>query len=532
MAAPSARLALPEVKLGVVPGSGGTQRLPRLIGIGPAAGIVGLGEMFDAAEALRLGVIDGIAEDAVAAALALTPPPRPRLSQAPNPEPAPDAVAAARAAAARRHRRQAAPEAAIRLVEETATTGFAAGLDAERARFDALRITPEARALRHVFFAERVARRALDTQGEAPVNTAVVVGGGLMGAGIAFALRRAGIAVALVETGGEAAARAEATLARLADEAVGRGKATRAEAEGFLAGMGYHIGMATLPPAEIAIEAVFEDMGLKQRVLAELEAALPADAVLATNTSYMDIRQIGQGLRDPARLIGLHFFSPAHVMPLVEVIRTGISAPAAVRRGFALALQMDKMPVLARVCEGFIGNRILASLRDAAELLTMQGATPWDIDAAMEWFGMPLGPFATQDLSGLEIGLARRRRLHGTGPGDTSAAIGHLVAAGRTGRKAGRGWYDYGRDGRRTPSAETADILAAEAHRLGHPRLALTRDEIARRLIARMTEEGRAILAEGIADRPEDIDLVMIHGYGFPREKGGLMWHAHNSPAG
>lgn len=525
VAVPGATLGLPEVTLGVVPGAGGTQRLPRLVGLEQALSLIPEGRTIRPPEALRIGLVDAVAEDAVAAARDLALPDRAPTGALPAPAADPAAIEAARKQAAKRSPRQVAPQKAIDLIEAATRLPLAEGLAAERAVFLDLKTGDQAAALRHVFFAERAAQGQGRAQG-AEVRSAVVVGGGTMGAGIAYALAQAGITVALVEADASATARARDNVARLYADAVARGKSTPDAAEVAQAARhSYHVGYDDLPAADIAIEAVFEDLAVKRQVFAALDAALPETTILATNTSYLDPDRIAEGLRNPTRFLGLHFFSPAHVMKLVEVIRARDTGPETLATALRLVARLKKIPVLAEVCDGFIGNRILTRYRQTCDVMLIEGALPAQIDAAMRGFGMAMGPYEVQDLSGLDIAYANRKRLGWkTKPDFRYIPIADRIVeeAGRLGRKTGAGWYDHD-GGKSAPSALIDSIVIEESARAGIARRAFDDDEIVARATAAMVEEGFRILDERIAGRSADIDLVMVHGYGFPRWRGGPM---------
>lgn len=533
VAAPGATLGLPEVTLGVVPGAGGTQRLPRLVGLAAALSLIPEGRVIGAAEAERIGLVDVLAPDPVAAARTLPLPPRPATGARPAPGADPAALAAARQQAARRSPRQVAPQKAIDLIETACTLPLAEGLRQERETFLALKTSDQAAALRHVFFAERAAMG----QGKdgADIGSAVVVGGGTMGAAIAYALAGVGVSVALVETDAAGAERARANVARLYAEAVSRGKATaEAAAADQAARFTFHIGYGALPAADLAIEAVFEDLAVKRAVFAALDAALPKTAILATNTSYLDVNAIADGLTDPGRFLGLHFFSPAHVMKLLEVVQGRDTTAATLATALRLAARLKKIPVLAGVCDGFIGNRILTRYRQICDVMLIEGALPAQVDAAMRGFGMAMGPYEVQDLSGLDIAYANRKRLGWkTKPGFRYIPIADRIVeeTGRLGRKTGAGWYDYD-GGKAVPAALIDGIVTETSARAGIARRPFTEAEIVERATAAMVEEGFRILDEGIARKAADIDLVLVHGYGFPRWRGGPMhWAARTGLA-
>ena len=525
---PHALVGLPEVTLGVVPGAGGTQRLPRLVGLAPALDLIATGRLVKAGEAMALGLADTMADDPVDAACALDPAllARPSLDDAPPPRADPAAVAAARDRAATRQRGQCAPLRAIALVARAADTPLADAMRSERETFLELRQSAPARALRHVFFAERSAgpSAALGTRDTTEIETALVVGGGTMGVGIAYALDRAGIAVTMLEQDGNAASRTRSALARLFDDGVNRGKIARAEADTALDNLPILVGDAPLPPVHLAIEAVFEDLAVKRAVFDRLAAALPRGTILATNTSYLDPNAIAVSLPRPERFLGLHFFAPAHVMKLLEIVRADRTAPETLATAFALAKRLGKIAVEAGICDGFIGNRILTRYRQTGDILLLEGALPWEIDAAMEAFGMAMGPYAVQDLSGLDIAFANRKRKGlRDAPGIRYVPIADRMVeeAGRLGRKSGAGWYAYDAGGARTPDPAVVALIEAASTEAGIERRPFAEETIQRRMMLAMIAETLDILGEGIARRPADVDLVMIHGYGFPRWRGG-----------
>ena len=528
----TAQLGLPEVILGVVPGAGGTQRLPRLVGMETTLSMIPQGRSLKAAAAADAGLVDALDDDPVTAACvadlaaALV---RPPVSTMPPPVAAPEAVAAARKTAAKKMRGQRAPAEAIALVELTATTDFEAGLAQERACFLELRTSTECAALRHVFFAERAARppasvRAADPQ---PLDRTVVVGGGTMGAGIAYALMQSGSAVTLVERDDEAATAAQGRVSGLLDAAVSRGLTSADKAAAQLASMRFQAGYDGLQDAGLAIEAAFEDMAVKKAVLNALDSAMP-DAVLATNTSYLDIDDMAGWLADPSRLVGLHFFSPAHIMKLLEIVRGKVSSDAALATGFALAKRLGKLPVMVGVCDGFVGNRMLQRVREAAEHLLLDGAEFTQIDRVMTNFGYAMGLYMTQDLSGLDIAWANRKRQADTRDPDRrySRVQDDMCAAGRFGRKSGAGWYIYEDGAKPVPNPAVAALVEAEADRHGIIRQPMDDDAVLNTLLLALINEAAGLLGEGIAGRAADVDLVLVHGYGFPRFRGGPLFHA------
>lgn len=528
IATPGATLGLPEVTLGIVPGAGGTQRLPRLVGLGPALSLICEGRIIPVQEAEAIGLVDAIASDPVASARIVPIPARSATGALPAPRPDVDAIKAARQQAEKRSSGQIAPLKAIDLVEAATRLPLDEGLALERETFLDLKTSDQAAALRHIFFAERTAI-AQGKAGGRDIASAVVVGGGNMGAGIAYALAAIGMSVALVESDAAGVERARANVARLYADAVKRGKTTAEAAEAEQAArFSFHEGYGALPPADIAIEAVFEDMEIKRQVFAALDAALPERTILATNTSYLDVNRVGEGISHPERFLGLHFFSPAHVMKLLEVIRARTTSSETLATALRLAARLKKIPVLAGVCDGFIGNRILTRYRQTCDIMLMEGALPAQVDRALRGFGMAMGPYEVQDLSGLDIAYANRKRLGWrTKDGFRYIPIADRIVeeTGRLGRKTGAGWYDYD-GGKASPSPLIDRIVAEESARAGITRRVFSDEEIVTRAISSMIEEGFRILEEGIAARASDIDLVMVHGYAFPRWRGGPMHYA------
>jgi len=538
IAAPTAQLGLPEVILGVVPGSGGTQRLPRLVGMKAALSMIPEGRSVRAEEALEIGLIDQQDDDPVAAALAMPlvdMDGRPPVSHLPAPAADPEAVEAALASARRRMPRQRAPEDAVRLVGLAASHAFKDALAEERATFLRLRDGDECRALRHIFFAERGARTParLKAVPPAPLDSTIVVGGGTMGAGIAHALARAGSAVTLIERDDAALDAARQRMAGLYDAAVRRGLVQARLAAAEQGAIRFQAGYDGIDTAGLVIEAVFEDMQVKRNVLTALDRAAP-DAVLASNTSYLDIDLMAGCLADPSRLVGLHFFSPAHIMKLLEIVRGARTSDHALATGYALAKRLRKIPVEVGVCDGFVGNRMLQRVREAAELLLLDGAEVVQIDRVMRGFGYAMGLYETQDMSGLDIAWANRRRQQATRDPERrySKVQDQVCEAGWLGRKAGRGWYIY-EDGKPVGlNPDVAPLVAAESARHGITRQALADDAVMQTLLLALINEAACILDEGIAGAAADIDLVLVHGYGFPRFRGGPLCHADSMGTG
>jgi 3-hydroxyacyl-CoA dehydrogenase len=535
IAAPDAALGLPEVTLDLVPGAGGTVRLPRLIAADHALEMIASGAPVAAARARELGLIDAIAErDLVPDARALAhkaadrPLPAPLDDRPPRPESATGAFNAVAAQHTRRARGQRAPLAAIETLRNAQTLPVAEALRAERALFQTLRDGVQSKALRHIFFAERAAGRLDRLKGVAPRPLAHVgvIGGGTMGAGIAAACLLAGLGVTMIERDAGAAEAGRARVAGLLDGALKRGKLTPEDHAARLAGFAARDRYEALAGADLVIEAVFEDMAVKHEVFAELDRVTRPDTVLASNTSYLDVAAIARATDTPARILGLHFFAPAHIMKLLEIVTPEGVDDSALATGLALARRLGKIPVISGVCDGFIANRIMSRYRREAEYMLEDGALPWEIDAAMEDYGFPMGIFRMQDLSGLDISWAMRKRRAATrDPAERYVDIGdRLCEAGHFGQKAGRGHYRYGADGRAHPSAGTETLILAESARKGIARQPIPETEIMVRLLAAMRDEGARVLDEGIARSAADIDVVMVNAFGFPRWKGGPMF--------
>jgi 3-hydroxyacyl-CoA dehydrogenase len=527
------KLGLPEVTLGVVPGAGGTQRLPRLVGLQHALEMVSSGKNISAAQAKEIGLVDAVSANSIedgetlnAELLSTCVPvrdlPAALLEEA--------LLETTRATVGTKMKGQLAPLTAITLIEQSTRLPFEAGLKEERAKFLALRGSPQSKALRHVFFAERAAGSSAGTAGisVSPVSDSVVVGGGTMGAGIAYALLMSGMRVIVLETGADGIAHAQDNLDNLIEAGVKREVLSNEKAVSLRDGLTITDNFSAAAGASLAIEAAFESMDVKISVFQKLEAALPPEAVLATNTSYLDIDEIAESVGDPSRVLGLHFFAPAHIMRLLEIVKGRETSETALAVGFDIARKLRKVPVLAGVCDGFIGNRILARYREAADTLLMDGATPWEVDGAMVAFGYAMGPYEAQDLSGLDIAFANRRRQDATRDKERRyiPIADRLVDEGRLGRKTGAGWYRYPGGAGKVIDPLIEDIIRVEARFSGVTRREFSAAEIQHRLLYAMINEAADILHEGIASRAMDIDLVTVFGYGFPRWRGGLMHYA------
>jgi len=533
IATPGTQFGLPEVNVGLIPGAGGTQRAPRLVGMQAAIEMACKGRMYSAEELLALGGVDRIETDLAAAArafaadLPVRPDPVSVRSVAP--------LSAADYAQMQTEIRKSAKgqQAPILNLEalQWAALPFAEGQPKERARHLEMRAGAESRALRHAFFAERKVMKPEAIAGATgrAVDHVAVVGGGLMGAGIAVSSLLAGLKVTLIERSDEEARAALSRVEGLLGGALSRGKITQDQYDEKMRAFSAVDTYAAAAGAGLAIEAVFEDLNVKQQVFANLAEALGAEAILATNTSYLDPREIFADIPDKARCLGLHFFSPAHVMKLVEVVATPETDADVLATGFAFGKRLKKVTVLSGICDGFIGNRMLTAYRREAEYLLADGALPHDVDAAMRGFGMPMGPFELQDLTGLQIAWANRKRQAATrDPEERYERIADtLCEQGRLGQRAGKGWYAYAegsRTGQRDPEVE--EMIRAYSAERGIRRKSYTEDEIRDRLLAVYANEGARIVEEGIAEDFAAVDVVKLYGYGFPRWRGGPMHYA------
>ncbi|TXH79557.1 MAG: 3-hydroxyacyl-CoA dehydrogenase [Rhizobium sp.] len=534
LAASAAKLGLPEVKLGIVPGAGGTQRLPRLIGIAAAIDMIANSRIVSAAEALRLGIVDDVARgelipEAVANVKSAIGASLRRTGSLTVPPEASEAIDKAAADALRKARGQRAPAEAVRLVRLAATAPLSEGLAEERRTFIELRDSAEAAALRHVFFAERAAGKVegLDAATARRIETIGIVGTGLMGSGIAVSALNGGYRVIGVEQTDEAAEKGRERIAGLLDKAVQSGRLDAAGREDRLKRLTVTADMQQLAEADIVIEAVFDDLAVKTELFQRLDGIVRAETILATNTSYLDPDIIAAATKRPERVVGLHFFSPANIMRLLEVVNCKKTAPEVLATALGLAKRLGKLPIVSGVTEGFIGNSIFSAYRREAEYMLEDGASPQEIDAALEAYGFPMGPFAVFDMAGLEIAWARRKRQAATrDPSERYVVIpDRLCEAGRFGQKTGRGWYAYP-DGKRTVDPEVTAMIEAARTEKGITPKHFTAEEIVARLLKAMVDEGEKLLSGGIAARASDIDLVMINGYGFPASKGGPMFAA------
>ena len=538
VAAPDASLGLPEVKLGLLPGAGGTQRLPRLIGLEPALNMIVSGQPVPAnafaGTPLVHALIEGdLVEGAVAfaAQVAARGEPLPRARDLKVKQPNADAfLQFARNTVAAASKPFPAP---LQCVEAVAASlkPFDEGLQTERTLFQALMQTPESRALRHVFQAERAAAKVPGLpEGTVlrPIARVGVIGAGTMGGGITMNFLNAGIPVVLLEMKQEALDRGLATIRKNYENSMKKGKLKPEQVEQRMGLITPTLEYAALKDADLIVEAVFEEMGVKEAVFRQLDAVAKPGAILASNTSYLDIDRIATFTRRPQDVIGLHFFSPANVMRLLEIVRGAQTAPDVLATSLQLAKQIKKVAVVSGVCDGFIGNRMLARYGAAAQGLINAGALPQQIDGALQKFGLAMGPFRMGDLAGLDIGwAARKRKAAEAGVEMKPIVADKLCEAGRFGQKTGAGWYRY-EAGNRTPLPDSVTEQLIADYRAAHgitPRK-ISDEEIVERCIFALVNEGARILEEGIAARASDIDLVYLNGYGFPLHRGGPMLYA------
>lgn len=542
LAATDVKLGLPEVLLGLMPGAGGTQRTPRLIGAKAALDLMLSGRHMSVDEAHELGLVDqiGSSNDILADGLAYaqelltTHAPVRRTCDADGLSDRPAnnaAIKAASAETAKISRGLFSPTKIIEAVEFALDHPFDEGLRNERKLFLQCMESPQRAGLIHAFFAEREVLKAPETRNTQPraIKHVGIVGGGTMGAGIAVAVLNAGLPVTMIERDEAALARGRAHVEKVYDTLIAKGRMTTAAKAATLERFTGSTTYDALAAADLVIEAVFEDMSVKKLVFAELDRVCKPGAVLATNTSYLDIDAIAASISRPADVVGLHFFSPANIMKLLEIVVPAKVSADVVATAFELAKKLRKVPVRAGVCDGFIGNRILAAYRQAADHMMEDGASPYQIDRAVRNFGYPMGPFQVSDLAGGDIGWATRKRKAATrNPEARYVQIADRICErGWFGQKTGRGYYLYP-DGARTGTLdpEVEAIIDAERVRAGITPRSLTDDEIMRRYLAAMINEGANVVQQRIALRPLDVDVTFLYGYGFPRHRGGPMKYA------
>ncbi len=535
------RFGLPEVTLGIIPGAGGTQRMPRLIGVEKTLDLILAGRPVDVATGIALGFIDAeVPGDARSGAVAFARTlieggrgPRRTSDRTVDPATATRAILERLSSQARsQYPNREAALTAVEAVSAAAQLPFEEGLLYETELANRSKATVESKALIHVFFAERDTRRVPGLPTDAKpreVASAGVVGAGTMGGGIAISFANAGLPVTILDSTQEALQRGLEVIDKTYESMVKRGRLTAAEKSQRMGLIRGTLEYSGLENADVVIEAVFESMDLKRQIFKTLDEVAKPGAVLATNTSTLDIRDIAAATRRPHDVVGLHFFSPANVMPLLEVVRTDLTAPAVIRTALDLAKTLRKTPVVARVCYGFIGNRMMEGYAREAERMVLEGATPRRVDGALEAWGMAMGILAVFDMAGIDVGVNVHRANADRYPPDPTyyQADFALHAAGRLGQKNGKGYYRYqAGDRARHDDPEAIEILRATAQRLQIPEREHSDEEIVQRCVYPLINEGMRILEEGVATRAADVDVVWCAGYGFPRYRGGPLFYA------
>ncbi len=539
VAAEGAAFGLPELSLGIIPGAGGTQRMPRLIPFEAAVDMMLSGRPLPAAKAKELGLVDKIvtgdvADGAVALAkelIAAGKGPRKTREQKPvAADKAGEVLAAKRAEVAKTMRNRQSPLKLLDALRAAAEKPFDEGLEVEKTISAALEPSTEARALRHLFFAEREVSKIPGISPDIkpwPIERIGIVGAGTMGGGIGMAFANAGIPVTIIDTKQDAIDRGRATITKNYERSVARGRFTQQQMDERIKSMTFALDMAALSDADLVLEAVFENMELKKEIFKKLDAVAKPGAILATNTSTLDIDAIAAVTKRPHDVIGLHFFSPANVMRLLEIVRGAKTADDVLVTALGLARKARKVGVVANVCYGFIGNRIMDPYGREAEHCVLEGATPQDVDSVLEDFGMAMGILAVYDLAGIDVGHLTRVALGNAFERDPTfyRPSAMLSERGWLGQKTGRGYYRY-ENGKRIPDPEVVAMLHEEGKRLGVPQRKPGNDEILERCLYGLINEGARVLEDGIALRASDIDVVYTAGYGFPRYRGGPMFYA------
>jgi 3-hydroxyacyl-CoA dehydrogenase len=530
-----ARFGLPEVKLGLLPGAGGTQRLPRVVGVEKALSMIVSGDPIRADEALKAGLIDEIVEgDLTAAGVAFAE----KIVREKRPlkkiRDLDDKVAAARGkpeifanfrtSVARQTRGFRAPENCIKAVEAAATLPFAEGMKRERELFTELLHSPESKAQRYFFFAEREAAKIPDVPSDTPpkeIKKAAIIGAGTMGGGIAMNFANVGIPVTIIEVAKDALDRGLGVVRKNYEATAAKGRLKPEDVEKRMGLITGSTDFKDIAEADIVIEAVFEEMPIKKEVFAKIDAVAKPDAVLATNTSTLDVNEIASATKRPESVIGTHFFSPANVMKLLENVRGAKTSKTAIATAMAVGRRINKVPVLVGVCYGFVGNRMLHQRGQQAERLILEGALPHQVDKVLYDFGFPMGPFAMGDLAGLDVGWRIRK-----GRGVRSEVADRICELGRFGQKTGAGYYKYDANRNPSPDPEVEKIILQVAQEQGIKRREISNEEILQRLLYPMVNEGAKILDEKIAIRASDIDVIWVYGYGWPVYRGGPMFWA------
>jgi 3-hydroxyacyl-CoA dehydrogenase len=539
-ATPSAKVGLPEIKLGLFPGGGGTQRLPRLIGLQAATDLILTGDAIGAAQARQLGIVDELVEGnlldgavAYTQRLVANSAAHRRLSASSVVVPEGFSFAERRAKAVKDAKGLPAAAAAVDAIQASTDRSFHEGLAEERRLFMIVRGSTEAAAMRHLFAAEREVAKIPNVSRDIStreIKTVAVIGAGTMGGGIAIAFANAGIPVTLIEMTEAALERGWSSIKSTYGSLVERGRMKAQDRDARLAQIVRSLALEDAHTADLIVECAFEDMGVKQGLFAQLGKLAKPGAILATNTSALDVDQIACASGRASDFVGMHFFSPANIMKLVEVVRGAGTAPEVLATAMAVCKRIGKIGVVSGVCDGFIGNRMLRGYRREAEFVVLEGASPQQVDKALGSFGMAMGVHAMGDMAGLDISAASRKRLRAEGvlsDPRVGAVQDKLVELGRLGLKTGKGIYRYD-SGSRTPlpDPEVEALIAAEAGRFGIDRRAIGDQEIIDRCLLPLVNEGARIIAEGVALGSIDIDVVYCNGYGFPRHRGGPMFWA------
>ncbi|MBX9590615.1 MAG: enoyl-CoA hydratase/isomerase family protein [Hyphomonadaceae bacterium] len=531
------QLGLPEIKLGIIPGAGGTQRLPRAIGVEQALQLITTGAFIDATKGAAAGLIDKLADgDVVAAAVAFA---KAQVGQPPRRigEKQIDKVPAglfdkARGSIARHPSGPIAPKAAIDAVEAATTLPLAEGIARERALFREAAVSPYARALQYAFFAERQAANLPGIGADVKlrdIKTVGILGAGTMGTGIGLAFLNAGYPLTIVETTQEALDKGVARIKETLEANVKRGRITEAQAGDRFARLTPSLKLEDLSGSDLIIEAVFENLALKKEIFAKLDRLAKPGAIIATNTSTLDVDEIAAVTKRPQDVVGLHFFSPANIMRLLEIVRAEKTANDVMATSMAVAKKIGKVGVQAGVCDGFVGNRMLAAYGGEVQAMNLEGAMPQEIDGALEGWGMAMGPLAVSDLAGLDVGYRIRKERKLTGEAAQFARIpDKIVEMGRLGQKTGAGYYKYDAHRKRQVDPEIEALIRSEAEALQIKQRPIPAEEIVERSLLRLANEGAKILEEGIALRASDIDTMYLNGYGFPAWRGGPMWQVDN----
>ncbi|MBV8847653.1 MAG: enoyl-CoA hydratase/isomerase family protein [Bryobacterales bacterium] len=537
VASPSAQMGQPEVNLGIIPGAEGTQRLPRLVGLAAAVDMCVSGKPVKAPEALSLGLIDKIIEgDLLSGAVdfARKKASGPVVKTRERPVAAGDIsaiVASGRAQAKKTRRNQTAPSKVVDALEAAATLPYEEGWKKEREIMKECLASDQARALIHAFFAERAVSKVADIPPETrpyEIRKVAIIGAGTMGGGIAMACANAGIPVVLKDSEQAGLDRGIAAVRRNYESSVKRGRFSQDVMDHRMALIHPQLGYDGFDDADLIVEAVFENMALKREIFAAIDKIAKPDCVLATNTSTLDIDEIAASTSRPQMVTGLHFFSPAHVMRLVEIVRGKASSKEVLATALAIAKKLGKVGVVVGNCRGFVGNRMMIPYMREAQLLAEDGATPWQIDKALYDFGMAMGIFAVDDMGGIDVLYrVRQEAKHLEKPGRRQPLVhDKLYHMGRLGQKTGAGWYKYDENRQATPDPEVEALIENTAREAGIKRRAISDDEIVERCIYTLINEGARILQEGYAQRAADIDVIYLTGYGFPAYRGGPMWYA------